>query len=177
MADKASAVAGQKRRRTKSGCLNCRRKRKKCKSHCKRDVLRYFDALHVQNGSWRLADFCSGDEQRPTCLRCEKACEQCNWDGFIKFRPPTGLSGSRESDASRPVTLSSISDSDVRLCLGLCLTLWSHMADLSCRKTGKLQMSIFQASIKTTAIPQITPSQCQIGILLSRNLLDQETLP
>ncbi|GFF58016.1 hypothetical protein IFM46972_10976 [Aspergillus udagawae] len=43
-------------RRTRSGCLNCRRKRRKC------------------------------DEGKPTCLRCRKRRENCQWGMRVTFR-------------------------------------------------------------------------------------------
>ncbi|GAB7335540.1 hypothetical protein MBLNU13_g07881t2 [Cladosporium sp. NU13] len=82
MSDEASASTGQKRRRTRSGCLNCRRKRKKC------------------------------DDVRPICTKCERSGEECEWDALIKFRPPTGLAGSRDSTPSGPITLHVQSDSE-----------------------------------------------------------------
>ncbi|KAL1582162.1 hypothetical protein WHR41_09021 [Cladosporium halotolerans] len=83
MADEAAAAAGQKRRRTRSGCLNCRRKRKKC------------------------------DEKRPRCVKCERGNETCEWDSFVKFQPPTGLPPSTTHGLSGPITLQIGSDSEV----------------------------------------------------------------
>jgi hypothetical protein len=55
----------------------------------------------------------AGDEIRPICTKCERSGEECEWDAFIKFRPPTGLAGSRDSTPSGPVTLRIQSDSEV----------------------------------------------------------------
>ena len=44
------------RTRTRTGCLNCRRKKRKC------------------------------DEQRPACATCERRCERCEWGLKISFR-------------------------------------------------------------------------------------------
>ncbi|PSK50304.1 Transcriptional activator protein UGA3 [Elsinoe australis] len=50
-----------KRTRTRSGCLNCRRKRKKC------------------------------DESKPACGKCVNAKEECLWGQIITFRPENAL--------------------------------------------------------------------------------------
>lgn len=54
-----------------------------------------------------------GDEVRPTCAKCERSGEECEWDAFIKFRPPTGLAESRDSTPSGPIILRIQSDSEV----------------------------------------------------------------
>jgi hypothetical protein len=59
------------------------------------------------------SDNTTGDETRPICTKCERSGEECEWDAFIKFRPPTGLAGSRDSTPSGPVTLRIQSDSEV----------------------------------------------------------------
>ncbi|TLD05663.1 C6 transcription factor [Venturia nashicola] len=53
----------------------------------------------------RQSDDTSGDETRPACAKCERNGEQCQYDAVIKFRPPTGLPGSRDSTPSGPITL------------------------------------------------------------------------
>ncbi|ORY66574.1 uncharacterized protein BCR38DRAFT_484187 [Pseudomassariella vexata] len=54
-----------RQKRTRSGCLECRRKRRKC------------------------------DETKPACLRCNKARTACTWASGISFRPPATLEGSQ----------------------------------------------------------------------------------
>ena len=60
------------------------------------------------------SDSISGDDIRPICTKCKRSGEECEWDAFIKFRPPTGLAGSRDSTPSGPITLRVQSDSEVR---------------------------------------------------------------
>ena len=58
-------------------------------------------------------DDTTGDEKRPICTKCERSGEECEWDAFIKFRPPTGLAESRDSTPSGPIILRIQSDSEV----------------------------------------------------------------
>lgn len=110
MSDDAFATTGQKRRRTRSGCLNCRRKRKKCRRDLRPVVSRLSARLNPRESG---SDHVVGDETRPTCLKCERSGENCQWDALIKFRPPTGVCGSRDSTPAGPVTLRIGSDYEV----------------------------------------------------------------
>jgi hypothetical protein len=60
------------------------------------------------------SDSIPGDDVHPICTKCKRSGEECEWDAFIKFRPPTGLAGSRDSTPSGPITLRVQSDSEVR---------------------------------------------------------------
>lgn len=56
MSDNDASPAGKKRKRSRTGCLNCRRRRKLC------------------------------DERRPGCVRCERMGEDCAWPAAFSFR-------------------------------------------------------------------------------------------
>jgi hypothetical protein len=85
-----NSQTGQKRSRTKSGCQNCRRKRKKCKPNLATVVLCSAPPLLRTHGP-RLT--VQGDEQRPQCTKCLRANETCEYGPVFRFRPTGGLDG------------------------------------------------------------------------------------
>ncbi|KAL1625950.1 hypothetical protein SLS56_007097 [Neofusicoccum ribis] len=91
-----------KRKRGRHGCLNCRRKRKKCKSTGASDR----------------------DEIHPTCTKCQKHGETCEWDTGVIFRH-NGLSmehpsmreiGRHSQQRQTDFTIIDVTSSVVRSC-------------------------------------------------------------
>ncbi|KAH8649133.1 hypothetical protein BX600DRAFT_110649 [Xylariales sp. PMI_506] len=66
--DAVTTAPRVKRRRTRSGCLNCRRKKRKC------------------------------DETRPACARCSRVGAVCEWGVRVSFRPMNQILSPPSSD-------------------------------------------------------------------------------
>jgi hypothetical protein len=62
-------------KRTRTGCLNCRRKRRKCQY------------ILFTTGWVGRADSSAGDESKPTCEGCQSRSERCEWGVKVSFRP------------------------------------------------------------------------------------------
>lgn len=93
-------TATSKKKRTRSGCLNCRRKKRKCKifvtssssssspsssnsplSFPQHETIRFSHANLVT----------TGDENKPSCTRCSRVNEECKWGVRVGFRPVNPL--------------------------------------------------------------------------------------
>lgn len=97
----AREADSRKRKRTRSGCLNCRRKKRKCKRTldlC--EVLASpFPSFPALRGTIFSHVF-TGDETRPTCQRCSRVGATCEWGVRVSFRPMNGF-----SSPPRPTTV------------------------------------------------------------------------
>lgn len=100
----ACEVEARKRKRTRSGCLNCRRKKRKCKRTLYLD--RGSSLAHpVHSPLCEVALFSHifiGDETRPTCQRCSRVGATCEWGVRVSFRQVNGF-----SSPQRPTTVDS----------------------------------------------------------------------
>jgi hypothetical protein len=75
--------------RTRSGCLNCRRRRRKCMPLSTRLKLK-----------WTFADTqFAGDETRPSCIKCQQRHDICEWGLKLSFKAEnaTALRGDHPS--------------------------------------------------------------------------------
>lgn len=70
---------GESRKRTRTGCLNCRRKRRKC------TLLRTASMSPELQANHTFVH--AGDEVKPTCEGCQARRDVCEWGVKVSFRP------------------------------------------------------------------------------------------